>query len=66
MEQPAYDRDFGDMIRWLKQEGVILQTDLRGNTELSARAECIGRKRRRETRRSAKLKLRLGQFAASL
>ncbi|RLL72693.1 hypothetical protein D8666_17445 [Ochrobactrum soli] len=48
MEQPDYDRAFGEIIRWLKQEGLILQTDLEGNTELSTRAERMGRKRRRE------------------
>lgn len=48
MEQPDYDRAFGEIIRWLKQEGLILQTDLEGNTELSTRSERMGRKRRRE------------------
>ncbi|MHC5233254.1 hypothetical protein [Brucella sp. LJL56] len=47
MQQPDYDRDFGEIIRWLKQEGLILQTDLEGNTELSTRAERIDRKRRK-------------------
>ncbi len=49
MQQPDYDRDFGEIIRWLKQEGLILQTDLEGNTELSTRAERIDRKRRKAT-----------------
>ncbi|MBN9046013.1 MAG: hypothetical protein J0H18_10150 [Rhizobiales bacterium] len=49
MQQPDYDLTFGEIIRWLKQEGLILQTDLDGNTVLSTRAERIGRKRRRET-----------------
>lgn len=48
MQQPAYDREFGEIIRWLRQMGLILQTDLEGNTELSTRAERMGRKRRRE------------------
>lgn len=47
MQQPDYDRDFGEIIRWLKREGLILQTDLDGNTELSTRAERIDRKRRK-------------------
>ncbi|MEJ5020157.1 hypothetical protein WH297_10445 [Ochrobactrum vermis] len=47
MQQPDYDQDFGEIIRWLKQEGFILQTDLAGNTELSTRAERIDRKRRK-------------------
>ncbi len=47
MQQPDYDRDFGEIIRWLKQEGLILQTDLEGNTELSTRAERIDRKKRK-------------------
>ena len=49
MQQPDYDRDFGEIIRWLKQEGLILQTDLEGNTELSTRAERIDRKKRKAT-----------------
>lgn len=48
MEQPAYDLEFGQIIRWLKEHGLILQSDLDGNSELSTRAERIGRKRRRE------------------
>gem|GEM_PF-814106 len=48
MQQPAYDREFGEIIRWLRQMGLILQTDLEGNTELSTRAERMGRKRRRK------------------
>ncbi|ASV85605.1 MULTISPECIES: hypothetical protein [Ochrobactrum] len=48
MDQPAYDLEFGEIIRWLRQHGLILQSDLEGNTELSTRAERIGRKRRRE------------------
>ncbi|KAB2655287.1 hypothetical protein F9K94_20310 [Brucella tritici] len=47
MQKPDYDRDFGEIIRWLKQEGLILQTDLEGNTELSTRAERIDRKKRK-------------------
>jgi hypothetical protein len=49
MQQPDYDRDFGEIIRWLKQEGLILLTDLEGNTELSTRAERIDRKKRKAT-----------------
>lgn len=48
MDQPAYDVEFGEIIRWLRQHGLILQSDLEGNTELSTRAERMGRKRRRE------------------
>lgn len=48
MDQPAYDLEFGEMIRWLKQHKLILQSDLEGNAELSTHAEPIGRKRRRE------------------
>ena len=48
MEQPAYDLEFGEMIRWLREHGLILQSDLEGNAELSTRAERLGRKRRRE------------------
>ncbi|NKC21952.1 hypothetical protein HED50_02870 [Ochrobactrum oryzae] len=47
MQQPDYDRDFGEIIRWLQQEGLILQTDLEGNTELSTRAERTDHKRRK-------------------
>ncbi|NKW79673.1 hypothetical protein HGG72_04060 [Ochrobactrum pecoris] len=50
MQQPDYDRDFGEIIRWLKQEGLILQTDLEGNTELSTRAERIDRKKAQGSR----------------
>lgn len=52
MDQPAYDLEFGVMIRWLKQHGLILQSDLEGNAELSTRAERIGRKRRREAEKA--------------
>ncbi|WP_164844640.1 hypothetical protein [Brucella pituitosa] len=48
MHQPAYDIEFGEIIRWLRQHGLILQSDLEGNTELSTRAERIDRKRCRE------------------
>ncbi len=48
MQQPDYDREFGEIIRWLKHEGLILQTDLEGNTEFSTRAERLERKRRRQ------------------
>jgi len=53
MDQPAYDLEFGEMIRWLKQNGLILQSDLEGNAELSTRAERIGRKRRREAEKAS-------------
>lgn len=48
MDQPAYDVEFGEIIRWLRQHGLILQSDLEGNTELSTRAARMGCKRRRE------------------
>ncbi len=49
MAQPTYDLEFSEIIRWLKEHGLILQSDLEGNSELSTRAERMGRKRRRET-----------------
>ena len=52
MDQPAYDLEFGAIIRWLKQHGLILQSDLEGNAELSTRAERMGRKRRREAEKA--------------
>ncbi|OYR20073.1 hypothetical protein [Brucella thiophenivorans] len=52
MNQPAYDLEFGAMIRWLKQHELIMQSDLEGNAELSTRAERIGRKRRRKTEKA--------------
>jgi len=48
MQQPSYDLEFGKIIRWLKDHGLILQSDLEGNSALSTRAERMGRKRRRE------------------
>lgn len=52
MDQPTYDLEFGEMICWLKRHGLILQSDIEGNTELSTHTERIGRKRRREAESS--------------
>ncbi|MFD1198454.1 hypothetical protein ACFQ3K_09025 [Brucella gallinifaecis] len=52
MEQPSYDLEFGEIIRWLKAHGLILQSDLDGNSELSTREERTGRKRRREAEKN--------------
>jgi len=53
MVQPTYDLEFGEIIRWLKEHGLILQSDLEGNSELSTRAERMGRKRRREAEKQS-------------
>jgi len=48
-----YDVEFGEIIRWLKEHGLILQSDLGGNSELSTRAERMGRKLRREAEKQS-------------